>query len=116
MSRADAYGASRGGVISPNETIMGHRDKPSRPQIPEPGKSNLEEQRRGQDRERRGLRFASGRFFAGLDLPEQNRNKNKPSTPMEGSIMVVRLARESLALASVVGFVWMMCSVVQLVS
>ena len=30
--------------------------------------------------------------------------------------MVVRLARESLALASVVGFVWMMCSVVQLVS
>jgi hypothetical protein len=30
--------------------------------------------------------------------------------------MMVRLARESLALASVVGFVWMMCSVAHLVA
>ncbi len=29
---------------------------------------------------------------------------------------MVRLARESLALASVAGFVWMMCSVARLVS
>jgi hypothetical protein len=29
---------------------------------------------------------------------------------------MVRLARESMALASVAGFVWMMCSLAQLVS
>ena len=29
---------------------------------------------------------------------------------------MVRIARESLALVSVVGFVWMMCSVAQLVA
>ncbi|ENZ83652.1 MULTISPECIES: cell division inhibitor SidA [Caulobacter] len=29
---------------------------------------------------------------------------------------MIRIARESLALVSVVGFVWMMCSVAQLVA
>jgi hypothetical protein len=32
------------------------------------------------------------------------------------AVMVVRVARETLALASVAGFVWMMCSLAQLVS
>jgi len=31
-------------------------------------------------------------------------------------VPVIRIARESLALVSVAGFVWMMCSVAQLVA
>jgi hypothetical protein len=38
------------------------------------------------------------------------RNKKTVEVPM------IRIARESLALVSVVGFVWMMCSVAQLVA
>jgi hypothetical protein len=38
------------------------------------------------------------------------RNKKVVEVPM------IRIARESLALVSVVGFVWMMCSVAQLVA
>jgi hypothetical protein len=40
--------------------------------------------------------------------------KNKTGTEME--TIMVRLARESLALASVTGFVWMMCSMAHLVA
>jgi hypothetical protein len=50
-----------------------------------------------------------------LDRQEQNKNKNKTSTTQEAK-MVVRLARETLALASVAGFVWMVCSVAHLVA
>jgi hypothetical protein len=46
---------------------------------------------------------------------EQTMNKNKTSTTQEAE-MVVRLARETLALASVAGFVWMVCSVAHLVA
>jgi len=38
------------------------------------------------------------------------RNEKVVEVPM------IRIARESLALVSVVGFVWMMCSVAQLVA
>jgi hypothetical protein len=50
-----------------------------------------------------------------LDSGEQNKNKNKTGTTEEVE-MVVRLARETLALASVAGFVWMVCSVARLVA
>jgi hypothetical protein len=48
-------------------------------------------------------------------MAEQNKNKNKTGTVQEAE-MVVRLARETLALASVAGFVWMVCSVAHLVA
>jgi hypothetical protein len=50
-----------------------------------------------------------------LTTAEQTMNKNKTSTTQEAK-MVVRLARETLALASVAGFVWMVCSVAHLVA
>jgi len=43
---------------------------------------------------------------------EQNKNKNKPGTSWR-TIPMIRFARESLALASVAGFVWMVCQVAQ---
>jgi hypothetical protein len=39
---------------------------------------------------------------------------NKQETPVE--VQMIRIARESLALVSVASFVWMMCSVAQLVA
>jgi hypothetical protein len=47
---------------------------------------------------------------------EQNKSGiwNKQATTVE--VPVIRLARESLALVSVASFVWMMCSVAQLVA
>jgi len=54
-------------------------------------------------------------LVAELDSGEQTMNKNKTSTHQEAE-MVVRLARETLALASVAGFVWMVCSVAHLVA
>lgn len=47
-----------------------------------------------------------------LDSAEQNKNKNKQATTSPQGIYMVRLARESLALASVASFVWMMLAVV----
>jgi hypothetical protein len=47
---------------------------------------------------------------------EQNKSGiwNKQATIVE--VPVIRIARESLALVSVASFVWMMCSVAQLVA
>jgi hypothetical protein len=47
---------------------------------------------------------------------EQNENKNISGTSLWEAEMAARIARESLALASVAGFVWMMCSVAYLVA
>jgi hypothetical protein len=50
-----------------------------------------------------------------MPLDEENKTrKNKTGTSR--NVIMVRLVRESLALASVAGFVWMMCSVAHLVA
>jgi hypothetical protein len=51
----------------------------------------------------------------GIDTREQNKNNDLSHINQEAE-MVVRLARETLALASVAGFVWMVCSVAHLVA
>jgi len=45
---------------------------------------------------------------------EQNQNMEQNKKSVE--VPMIRVARESLALVSVAGFVWMMCSVAQLVA
>jgi hypothetical protein len=47
-----------------------------------------------------------------LDM-RTKKEQNEPGTQMEVWLMY-RFARESLALASVVGFVWMICQAAQL--
>jgi hypothetical protein len=45
-----------------------------------------------------------------MEQKVNKRDRNKPSTTA-GVVPMIRLAREGLALASVAGFVWMVCQV-----
>jgi hypothetical protein len=50
------------------------------------------------------------RLARGLDQENKTRIRTNHEHP-QGSFIMVRLARESLAFVSVAGFVWMMCQV-----
>ena len=53
-------------------------------------------------------------FFPRSILTQKNKARTLSGRPADGRSPTIRLAREGLALASVAGFVWMVCQVAQL--